>query len=112
LVAAGAFVHTLEVTTEGRLDIRAVLSHLGAHGINSVLVEGGAAVHGSMLTHSLVDEIYLFTAPFFIGEQGTPLLASFFLSSDKTGPRLENMDCRMLGDDLLVHGFVQHGQTG
>lgn len=112
LVAAGAFVHTVELTAEGRLDIRAVLSHLGAHGINSVLVEGGAAVHGSMLTQALVDEVYLFTAPFFIGEQGTPLLASFFRSSDKPGPRLENMDCRMLGDDLLVHAFVQHDQAG
>jgi diaminohydroxyphosphoribosylaminopyrimidine deaminase/5-amino-6-(5-phosphoribosylamino)uracil reductase len=44
LVEAGALVHTAELTSAGRLDIRTVLSHLGVNGITSVLVEGGAIV--------------------------------------------------------------------
>lgn len=108
LLAAGAVVHTADVTAEGKLDIRAVLSHLGMHGICSVLVEGGARVHGSMLSHALVDEVYLFTAPFFIGEQGIPLFAGFSRISAETAPRLENLECRMLGNDILLHGFTQY----
>lgn len=111
LVGAGAQVFPAGLTGDGRLDISSVLSHLGAKGIASVLVEGGAAVHGSMLTHGLVDEVYLFTAPFFIGDQGTSLLSGFSKGNAETSPRLKTTDYRMLGDDLLIHGYVQHRQS-
>lgn len=40
---------------------------LGALGIASVLVEGGAALHSSFLQAGVVDELCLFYAPFIIG---------------------------------------------
>ncbi len=110
LIEAGALVYTADITGEGRLDIKTVLAHLGANRVNSVLVEGGAMIHGYMLTHDLVDEVYLFTAPFFIGEQGTSLLAKYSLLSSDCCLRLEDIDCSMLGDDFLIHGYVKHGQ--
>lgn len=108
LIEAGASVYSTDVMGSGRLDIRKVLAHLGANGITSVLVEGGATIHGSMLANDLVDEVYLFTAPFFIGEQGTALLAEFAGLSSEKCPRLSTMDCRMLDDDILLHGYIQH----
>ena len=108
LIEAGAFVFQTDVSSEGRPDIRTVLSHLGSNGITSVLVEGGATIHGSMLGNDFVDEVYLFTAPVFIGEQGTALLAGCSGLSSEKCPRLKTMDCRMLGDDILMHGYVQH----
>lgn len=108
LVAAGAIVYTVGLTSEGRLDIREIFSHLGAKGITSILVEGGATVHGYMLKSKLVDEVYLFTAPLLIGDQGTSLLAGYSGITPETSERLSSIECRMLGDDLLVHGFFQH----
>lgn len=105
LVAAGASVHAVGISGDGKLDIQEILKHLGAAGITSVLVEGGATVHGNMLKQKLVDEIYLFMAPFFIGEQGVPLLSGYSSLTSETSSRLENIECRMLGDDLLIHGF-------
>ena len=105
LVEAGASVHPVDLTSSSKLDMQQILKHLGARGITSVLVEGGATVHGSMLTQQLVDEVYLFTAPFFIGEQGTSLLAGYSGLASETCRRLDKVECRMVGDDLLVHGF-------
>lgn len=44
-----------------------LLQALGALGIASVLVEGGAAVHSSFLRAGVVDELQLFYAPLVIG---------------------------------------------
>ena len=111
LIEAGASVFPVNVSSEGRLDIRTVFSHLGANGITSVLVEGGASIHGSMFANDLVDEVYLFTAPVFIGDKGTALLSGYSaLSSDKC-PRIETIDCRMLGDDILLHGYIKHCES-
>jgi len=110
LVEAGALVFPVNVSSEGRLDMRTVFSHLGANGITSVLVEGGASIHGSMFANDLVDEVYLFTAPVFIGDKGIPLLSGYSLSSDNC-PRIETIDCRMLGDDILLHGYVNHCES-
>ena len=110
LADAGAIVHTVGSATDGRLDIMEVLKHMGANDITSVLVEGGAAVHGYMLNHSLVDEVYLFTAPIFIGENGLSLLSGYSDNSPEACSRLNTMDCRLLGSDLLVHGFFENKQ--
>ncbi|MCL7489535.1 MAG: bifunctional diaminohydroxyphosphoribosylaminopyrimidine deaminase/5-amino-6-(5-phosphoribosylamino)uracil reductase RibD [Desulfobulbaceae bacterium] len=107
LVDAGAIIHPVEITG-GRPDIRAVLAHLGSRDVTSVLVEGGATIHGALLENDLADEVYLFTAPFFIGEQGTSLLAGFSGESPDACPRLDPVDCRKLGQDLLIHGLVRH----
>jgi len=110
LTDAGAIVNPVE-TTGGRPDMRAVLAHLGSKDITSVLVEGGATIHGTLFENDLVDEVFLFTAPFFIGEKGTSLLAGFSGESAAACLRLNPVDCRKLGADLLIHGFVHHNQS-
>ena len=81
---------------------------MGQADINSVLVEGGAAIHGSMLRQGLVDQVYLFMAPFFIGQQGTPLIQD---SSDALFDfgdiHLTLTEVRHLGDDILIQGFFK-----
>ncbi|GAB4335302.1 MAG: bifunctional diaminohydroxyphosphoribosylaminopyrimidine deaminase/5-amino-6-(5-phosphoribosylamino)uracil reductase RibD [Desulfobulbaceae bacterium] len=106
LTEAGARVHRVETGTDGRLDPAAVLAHLGTNDITSVLVEGGARVHGSLLAAGLVDEVYLFMAPRFIGEAGTPLLAGFSAGSPEACPELHEVESRSLGGDLLIHGLL------
>src|SRR5712671_7612085 len=48
---------------DGRVDLKDLLERLAGRGLTSVLVEGGAAIHGSFLTGRLWDELYLFIAP-------------------------------------------------
>jgi len=106
LEQSGATVYPIELDSQGRLDLHAVLQHMGAAGLTSVLVEGGATVHGSMLGQKLVDEMYLFTAPIFIGEKGTPVVSGLLPMAAKDSVRIKEIDSRRVGDDILIHGFL------
>lgn len=106
LAGAGAVIHRVPVDQSNQLDLQAVLKVLGSSNITSVLVEGGAKIHSSMLQQNLVDEVYLFIAPFFIGQQGTPLLSGLGHPENKTGCRLQQVEVRQLGDDTMIHGIL------
>lgn len=106
LIRAGAIIHRVRTGGDGRLDIRAVLAFLGKSGITSILVEGGSGIHSSMLRENLVDEVYLFIAPVFTGQQGVSLLSDFTCASAESGPRLREVEVRQLGDDALIHGIL------
>lgn len=108
LAEAGAVVHSVGLNEQGTLDLQSVLLHLGEKQITSLLVEGGARIHGAMLREQLADEVYLFAAPFFIGDHGTPLLSGFSLPSATGQSRLQDVETSMLGEDLLIHGFLRH----
>ncbi len=104
-----AGVQVIRLTDETRdgagLNLRQVLLHLGQAGITSLLVEGGAQVHGSFLTEGLVDEVALILAPYFIGDTGTPLVQGYSRSLTKGPPNLCHTHTEQLGRDLLVHGY-------
>ena len=82
LEQAGAVVKPVSVLSRGRLDLKAVLTELGRNHITTVLVEGGSKVHGSFLQEGLADQVLLFVAPVFLGEQGVPLVS--FSGKDRT----------------------------
>jgi diaminohydroxyphosphoribosylaminopyrimidine deaminase/5-amino-6-(5-phosphoribosylamino)uracil reductase len=103
LEQAGAIIQRVDVDRHGQLELRSVLQQIGKSGLSSVLVEGGAAVHGAFLRAGLADEVCLFVAPCFIGEPGTPLLTGF-------GPAdllLTEMTAEQLGRDLLLRGLLR-----
>lgn len=102
LEQAGAVIHPIDTDQDGRLDLRQVLRCLGQRDITSVLVEGGAAVHGAFLRAGLIDQAFLFLAPHFLGERGTPLFTG-------SAPEvlLKEIKTETLGNDLLLHGLVQ-----
>lgn len=107
LLKSGAVIHRVACGDDGHLDLCAVLKILGKNNITSLLVEGGSAVHGSFLHHKLFDELYLFMAPFFIGDQGTPLVSggTSHSASLKLKKKIKKMSVCQVGDDILVHGF-------
>ncbi|MDR3088729.1 MAG: bifunctional diaminohydroxyphosphoribosylaminopyrimidine deaminase/5-amino-6-(5-phosphoribosylamino)uracil reductase RibD [Desulfobulbaceae bacterium] len=104
----GVEVCPLALCREGRLDARAALRVLGERQICSLLVEGGAAVHGEFLRQRLYDEAHLLLAPMFAGENGLPLLSGFAAPKASQAPRLERGGYRRLGDDLLIHGLLRY----
>jgi len=91
----------------GRVHLPSLLEKLGALGINSLMVEGGAGIISSFLADQLVDQICLTIAPLLIG--GLQInLTEDFLSTTQTGghPRLNEITNQPLGDDLIVWGKI------
>ena len=58
----------------GRLDLAAVLAHLGDREINEVQVEAGHTLCGAFFAAGLVDELLLYVAPVLLGDAAQPLL--------------------------------------
>ncbi len=106
LELSGAIVHPVETDASGHLDLLQVLQMLGKADITSVLVEGGAGVHGSFLKAKLVDQAFLFVAPYFIGEDGTPLVAGYSIDEQGVPVMLTEISTESVGQDILVQGLV------
>ncbi len=106
LERAGAVIHRIETDPEGRLELPQVLQLMGRSDITSVLVEGGATIHGSFLRANLVDQVFLFTAPYFVGDKGTPLVDGYSVAEQGTPVTLTEISTEQLGHDLLVQGLV------
>jgi len=104
LERAGAAVKQVSVSSRGRLDLKAVLTELGRNQITAVLVEGGSRVHGSFLQEELADQILLFVAPVFLGEQGVPLVSFSGKNRAEILPQMKIMSTRRFGADVLIDG--------
>jgi diaminohydroxyphosphoribosylaminopyrimidine deaminase / 5-amino-6-(5-phosphoribosylamino)uracil reductase len=63
LAAAGVHVMPAPTSDDGRIDVRALPPLLARAQVRALLVEGGAAVAGSLLAADLVHRQYLFIAP-------------------------------------------------
>jgi diaminohydroxyphosphoribosylaminopyrimidine deaminase/5-amino-6-(5-phosphoribosylamino)uracil reductase len=89
---------------DGKVAIADVLAHLGARELQSLLVEGGAEVHGAFVEAGLVDRVALFLAPRLLGG-GTPIAAGRGRSVADAltlgPPRI-----RRIGADLLLEAQV------
>jgi diaminohydroxyphosphoribosylaminopyrimidine deaminase/5-amino-6-(5-phosphoribosylamino)uracil reductase len=95
--ALGATVLGLE-----RDDIRTGLQMLGSLGIQSVVLEGGAALHGAAWDEGVVDAVQLYVAPVSLGADGVPLLEGRdFVSTALIERRVD-----LLGPDVLIEGYV------
>ena len=70
LEQAGARLLRCDLGPDGRVALPDLLLKLGGLGLTSLLVEGGAALHGSFLAQKLWDELYLFLAPKLAGQGG------------------------------------------
>ena len=106
---AGAVICRVAQTSDGYVDLAEVLALLGKNNVTSLLVEGGAGVHGSFLSQGLVDEVYLFLAPFFIGDTGTPLVSGYSATAPERVRNLMDVSSKQVGTDTLIHGLFSDG---
>mgnify|MGYP003871484309 CR=1 FL=1 len=101
----GVDVVGLPTAEPSGLNLAALLDELGRRSVTSVLVEGGARVHGAFLDGALADDFYFFYAPKILGDAlGVPMFQGaprHFMKEAVAG-----VDCqvRRLEDDLLVCG--------
>jgi diaminohydroxyphosphoribosylaminopyrimidine deaminase / 5-amino-6-(5-phosphoribosylamino)uracil reductase len=88
--------------------IRAGLRALGERGVQSLLVEGGAQLAAGMLAAGAVDRVAWFLAPMLIGGQEAPsAVGGSGAGSLALAPRLTDVECARVGDDLLVTGRLR-----
>lgn len=92
----------IEVMRDGSFG--AALERLAARQVGSLLLEGGAALHGSAWDEGLVDYVRLYVTPHIIGPDGLRLLDGRRFSS----AALVEQRVEPLGPDVLIEGYV-HG---
>lgn len=85
-----------------RTSFAAALRELPALGIQSLLLEGGAAIHRAAWEEDVVDYVQLYVAPTRLGSRGILLLRGRPLSVSELFERKE----QQLGPDLLIEGYV------
>jgi diaminohydroxyphosphoribosylaminopyrimidine deaminase/5-amino-6-(5-phosphoribosylamino)uracil reductase len=90
------------------LDLHQLLSKLGEQGISSVLVEGGAKIHGAFLKERLIDYAHLFYGPIFAGDCGVSLIEGYPVPGRQAAPRLAEVRYQRIGDDMLVSGRLRY----
>jgi diaminohydroxyphosphoribosylaminopyrimidine deaminase/5-amino-6-(5-phosphoribosylamino)uracil reductase len=89
----------------GRPGIAFVLDYLARErGVQSVLVEGGATIHGAFIKAGLVDRVAVFVAPRLLGG-GVPIARGADLPLPRA-LRLGPLTVRAVGDDLLITADV------
>lgn len=93
------------------LNLREILARLAELNITSLLVEGGAAVHGSFLKERLYDYACLFYGARFAGSMGVPLVDKLSITGRETSPQLENPVVTPLGNDFMVTGKIRYGNN-
>jgi diaminohydroxyphosphoribosylaminopyrimidine deaminase/5-amino-6-(5-phosphoribosylamino)uracil reductase len=90
----------------GRLPWRAVLAQLAGLGIQSVLIEGGAAVAASALKEKAVDKILFFYAPKLIGGDGRVMIGALGIRSAGRPLMVRRLEVTRSGPDIVVSGYI------
>lgn len=74
---------------------------LGAEGIQSIVIEGGAALHGAVWESGVADYVQLYVTPETLGPDGVPLDAHAFSTAALFDRKVD-----VLGPDVLIEGYV------
>ncbi|MDQ1334079.1 MAG: diaminohydroxyphosphoribosylaminopyrimidine deaminase [Thermodesulfobacteriota bacterium] len=94
---------------EGKIDLKALMKRLGEMSVMSVLLEGGAAIMGSMLRERLIDKFYLFKAPRLLcGDDGVPMAGGPGPEKMDNAMLLKDIRVRRFGDDTLIRGYPSY----
>lgn len=92
---------------QGKVDLLALMRHLGQRGINELHVEAGYKLNGSLLAAGLVDEVLLYLAPCLLGHEAAGIFNLPTLEALAEKPSLKITDLRQVGQDIRILGRVQ-----
>ena len=93
----------------GKVDLAQALAKLHELGIQTLMAEGGAALHGSFVDAKLVDRIAAFLAPIIIGGHAAKTgIGGLGIANLSDALVLSPLECTPVGSDLLVLADVQH----
>jgi diaminohydroxyphosphoribosylaminopyrimidine deaminase/5-amino-6-(5-phosphoribosylamino)uracil reductase len=87
---------------DGRVSMIDLLQKLGIMGVQSILLEGGSRLAGSMLQLGLIDELVFFMAPKIIGSNGFAPFTLQGITKMAHAIKLDFTDIRRIGSDIVV----------
>lgn len=90
-----------------QVDLELLLQKLGDRQIDSVLVEGGGTLHGSLLLTGLVNRVYAYVAPKLIGgrEAKSPVEGAGFARM-REAEVLSEIEIIPFGEDICITGIM------
>ena len=105
LEAQGAKVFVVDPNQAGRIHLESFIEQLRRLGIQSVMLEGGAALIASFLAAKLVNSAMITIAPNFIG--GLKVLENPLMNNGgQIFPRILSPKIQLLGEDLILWGSL------
>lgn len=108
LETAGVELWEMGVDEEGYISMDELFSRLGQCRIDSVLVEGGGTIHGSLLKTGLVNRVYAYIAPKLIGGQGAKSpVEGMGISKMGLARVLSDTEVLSMGEDLCITGKLK-----
>ena len=90
------------------LNLRAVLTELAQRGVNSVMVEAGNSLVGSLIRERLVDELVTYLAPKLMGDASRGSINLGVIDEMKDCLTLEHTDIRLVGKDLRITSRINY----
>jgi diaminohydroxyphosphoribosylaminopyrimidine deaminase/5-amino-6-(5-phosphoribosylamino)uracil reductase len=92
--------------TRGRIGLKSALKWMGAHGISSVLVEGGSTLLTSLIEQNLADKLFLTFSPLLIGDGGAlSFLEGKGAPSIRDSWRVRMTSLFTIGRDVIWEGY-------
>lgn len=105
LMSAGVELWEFDTDQEGHISIRELFVRLGQEGIDSVLVEGGGTIHGSLLGCGLINRVYAYIAPKLIGgAKAKSPVEGAGISKMESARVLSDTEILSLGEDVCITG--------
>lgn len=83
-------------------DLAEGLASLRGMGVESIVIEGGGRLAGSLLAGGLVDRFYWIQSPLWLGESGIPAVVGYPGTSLVEAERWSVVERRALGEDTLL----------
>lgn len=92
-------------TSEGRIDVKALLVELGRRQMTNLLVEGGAGLLGTLRDAGEIDEVMVFIAPVLVGGEKAPSpMAGLGVETIGAGLRLSEWWIELVESDVVIRG--------
>jgi diaminohydroxyphosphoribosylaminopyrimidine deaminase/5-amino-6-(5-phosphoribosylamino)uracil reductase len=107
LETRGVRVEQVSPGAEGRPDIHAILRRLRQLEITSVMIEGGAAVNGTVLASGVVDKLFLYYAPTILGAGSVPFASGSSFRGTDAALRLKDSHLYHFGEDVALEGYLR-----
>ena len=101
LGAAGVRVEQIEAEDRGP-SLKRVIERLGALEITSAMIEAGTRVNTRAIGDGIVDRLFLFYAPYFLGSRGVPVVSGM---SDQP-INLRGSAIHRFGSDFAFEGWL------
>ncbi|MGC8964274.1 MAG: bifunctional diaminohydroxyphosphoribosylaminopyrimidine deaminase/5-amino-6-(5-phosphoribosylamino)uracil reductase RibD [Brevinematia bacterium] len=89
------------------LDVREIVDKLGEMNIINLLVEGGGEIIGSFFDNNLVDKVFVFISPKFLGGKNAKVIGGKGIDRVEDAMRLYDITALRFEDDIMIKGYLE-----